>query len=107
MSIHYESVQIDSLYPEAFHVTAPLSHLGRYVRPCQSGVFIRQGAPRVERAIIPESPSDEPSAVAHCSRELIVGQFGLVPRWVKSASDAKLRIKQTPQCTFRNRDKDF
>ena len=28
---------------------------------------------------------------ARLDRELVAGQFGLVPRWVKSASDAKLR----------------
>jgi putative SOS response-associated peptidase YedK len=72
MNANYESVQSAALYPDAFHVAAPAEPVGRGVWPRQLGVFIRQGA-------------------AAPARELAVGQFGLVPRWVKSASDAKLR----------------
>lgn len=81
MSNHYESVQIASLYPDAFNVAAPVSPVGREVWPRQPGVFIRQGGPQAEEA----TDADKPA------RELVAGQFGLVPRWVKSASDAKLR----------------
>ena len=81
MSSHYESVQIASLYPDAFHVAAPVSPVGREVWPRQPGVFIRQGGPLAEAAADVDKPV----------RELVAGQFGLVPRWVKSASDAKLR----------------
>ncbi|MBE0586980.1 MAG: SOS response-associated peptidase [Hydrogenophaga sp.] len=38
----------------------------------------------------PQEPQ-EPQPAPPLVRELVVGQFGLVPRWVKSASDAKLR----------------
>ena len=86
MSSHYESVQIASLYPEAFNVAAPVSPVGRDVWPRQPGVFIRQVGPLAEAA----ADADE-AARALPARELVAGQFGLVPRWVKSASDAKLR----------------
>lgn len=100
MSSHYESVQIASLYPEAFHVAAPACALGRDVWPRKPGVFIRLGAAPAqapaEEAADADQPPGEPSAreLPSCelpSRELVAGQFGLVPRWVKSASDAKLR----------------
>lgn len=81
MSSHYESVQIAALYPEAFAVPAPVAPVGREVWPRQAGVFIRPGV----------APGDAAPGAEQPARELVVGQFGLVPRWVKSASDAKLR----------------
>ena len=81
MSSHYESVQIAALYPEAFAVAAPVAPVGRAVWPRQPGVFIRQLPASAEAG----GEADKPA------RELVAGQFGLVPRWVKSASDAKLR----------------
>lgn len=87
MSTRYESVHIASLYPEAFHVAAPACALGREVWPRQPGVFIRaaQAEDAQDAADADKPPRELPS------RELVTGQFGLVPRWVKSASDAKLR----------------
>jgi putative SOS response-associated peptidase YedK len=83
MSTHYESIQIPSLYAGAFHVDAPATPVGRDVWPRRPGVFIRaaQSAPVEEGEEVKKS----------VTRELVAGQFGLVPRWVKSASDAKLR----------------
>jgi putative SOS response-associated peptidase YedK len=78
MSVHYESVQLATLYPDAFNVAAPASAVGRDAWPRKPGVFIRKGEPHAD--------ADQPAA-----RELHDGQWGLVPRWVKSASDAKLR----------------
>jgi len=91
MSNHYESVQIASLYPDAFHVAAPVFPVGREVWQRQPGVFIRQGGPPAEAATGADEPPRELSVRAPPSRELLAGQFGLVPRWVKSASDARLR----------------
>ena len=96
MSTHYESVHSALLYPDAFHVAAPALTVGREVWPRQPGVFIRTAqAPETEDANEPEGakvganvdmpPRESPS------RALVAGQFGLVPRWIKSASDAKLR----------------
>ena len=87
MSNHYESVQPASLYPDAFHVAAPASPVGREVWQRQPGVFIRQGHLLTVKA----ATVDDHAVRALPNRELVAGQFGLVPSWVKSASDAKLR----------------
>ncbi|WP_096697880.1 SOS response-associated peptidase [Polaromonas sp. AER18D-145] len=97
MSTQYESLHPATLYPDAFHVAAPASPVGRKVWPRQPGVFIRaalaaepqetaEAAEEVEEAADADQPPREALV-----RELVTGQFGLVPRWVKSASDAKLR----------------
>ena len=96
MSTQYESLHPATLYPDAFHVAAPASPVGRKVWPRQPGVFIRAaqaaGAPESEEIEEVEevAGADKPAREAPV-RELVAGQFGLVPRWVKSASDAKLR----------------
>jgi putative SOS response-associated peptidase YedK len=93
MSTQYESLHPATLYPDAFHVAAPASPVGRKVWPRQPGVFIRAAlateAQETEEAA-EEADADKPAREAPV-RELVAGQFGLVPRWVKSASDAKLR----------------
>ena len=99
MSTQYESLALDTLYPDAFHVAAPTSPVGRDVWPRKPGVFIRQvavnAAQAEEGATSTENPEGEEGAEATEPappvRELIEGQLGFVPRWVKSASDAKLR----------------
>lgn len=105
MSTYYESLPASTLYPDAFHVPAPVVPVGRAVWPRQPGVFIRaaQVAGAQEPVAIEEAAAaaevtetkeaadaDQPAREA-LVRELVAGQFGLVPRWVKSASDAKLR----------------
>lgn len=89
MSSLYESLQTASLYTDAFHVDAPAVPVGRDVWQRQPGVFIRQG-PQQASTSTETAPADNPTR-ALPSRELVAGQFGLVPCWVKSASDAKLR----------------
>ncbi len=69
MSTQYECLKSPDLYAEAFGIAPPDALLGKEVWPRQPGFFIRK---------------------AQLS-ELAQGQFGLVPTWVKSASDAKLR----------------
>ena len=86
MSDRYESLQTASLYVEAFHVASPISPVGREVWQRQPGVFIRAGQPQVAAG----NEAVEPEPAIH-TRELAAGQFGLVPNWVKSASEAKLR----------------
>ena len=93
MSVHYESVPTATLYPDAFQVAAPSSALERHIWPRKLGVFIRKAASLIHASIEPDSglqpiEGGEPDKGA---RELGSGQFGLVPPWVKSASDAKLR----------------
>ena len=77
MTVHFETLHPASLYPDLFGVPAPEAPLGRELWPRQPGVFIRRLQGEAEAA--------DPAL------ERRVGQFGLVPRWVKSASDAKLR----------------
>jgi putative SOS response-associated peptidase YedK len=74
MTAHFESVLNAALYPDAFDVAAPNQAFERDVWPRKAGVFIRHAA-------VESTPMSE----------LGYGQFGLVPPWVKSASDAKLR----------------
>jgi len=96
MTTHYESVHPDTLYPEAFNVAPPDVPLGRSLVPRRPGVFIRKAhdaeqAPEQAPAQEPQEPQEPPAERAKPVRELVAGQFGLVPPWVKSASDAKLR----------------
>jgi putative SOS response-associated peptidase YedK len=86
MSSQYECLRADHLYRDMFDVDALSdSTVGLQVWPRRPGVFIRNKPvpPSVEGAEHPH-----PGAFG---REPVVGQFGLVPPWVKSASDAKLR----------------
>lgn len=79
MSSQYECLRPAPLYRDVFGVDAPTDPaLGPQVWPRRPGVFIRN-APATT------------AAESGIGRELVVGQFGLVPPWVKSASDAKLR----------------
>ena len=99
MSTQYESLHSALLYPDAFHVAAPNPAVGRAVWPRQLGVFIRVGPTQLADtagAVESFEGTIEPLAAdrtqrAPLARELVAGQFGLVPQWVKSASDAKLR----------------
>lgn len=108
MSTHYETLQAVTLYSDAFNVE-PLSAAGeRDMWPRKPGVFIRKvvagAAAEVvaesEVVLVPESLTENaealeapvaPAASPAVQRELVAGQWGLVPPWVKSASDAKLR----------------
>ncbi len=80
MTAHFESVQNAAMYPDAFDVAAPEIAFERDLWPRKLGVFVRN-APAADGAAVDSAPV----------RELGVGQFGFVPQWVKSASDAKLR----------------
>ena len=98
MSTQYECLKSADLYAEAFGVAPPEKLPGKEVWPRQQGLFIR-------KAFVPEQPSADPGAESGAESpaepsaepasplvlELAQGQFGLVPTWVKSASDAKLR----------------
>jgi putative SOS response-associated peptidase YedK len=88
MTAHFESVQNAAMYPDAFDVAAPEIAFERDLWPRKLGVFVRN-AP-VAQGAAADAALDE-KALAAPVRELAVGQFGFVPQWVKSASDAKLR----------------
>jgi len=93
MSTQYESIKTATLYPDVFRVAAPTSSLERKVWPRQPGVFIRATKAEEigETEEVQEATGADKPPRALPSHELVAGQFGLVPRWVKSASDAKLR----------------
>ncbi len=99
MSTQYECLKSADLYAEAFGIAAPAHLLDKEVWPRKQGFFIRkavrsspvaaesqQPAPPGADASAPAAPQSVPLVM-----ELAQGQFGLVPTWVKSASDAKLR----------------
>ena len=100
MSTQYESVQTATQYLDVFRVAAPALPVGRNVWPRQPGVFICHDVAKVPALALDEPAGAEPdpahgdapaSDIEKPSNRLCAGQFGLVPRWVKSASDAKLR----------------
>jgi len=86
MSTQYECLKSADLYAEAFGVVPPETLPGKQVWPRQKGLFIRK-ALTAEVVLAPDAPNEASPLVL----ELAQGQFGLVPTWVKSASDAKLR----------------
>lgn len=80
MSTHYETLSPTSPYREVFGVELPTDATERHMWPRKIGHFIRAVLPA------PDAGTD-----AAPEREVVAGQWGLVPHWVKSASDAKLR----------------
>ncbi len=116
MSTHYETLQQADIYHEAFAVEPPVALGERHLWPRKPGFFIVHAAtaaamtnpasspspqpeapsePQTGRQPAPadagaEAPSPAPARPAQ-QRVLVPAQWGLVPHWVKSASDAKLR----------------
>lgn len=76
MTVHFETLHSASLYTDVLGVPAPDVPVVRELWPRQPGAFVRRA---------------QGEAAAEPLLERCLGQFGLVPRWVKSASDAKLR----------------
>jgi putative SOS response-associated peptidase YedK len=87
MSTHYETLSPTSPYREVFGVQLPSDATDRHMWPRKIGHFIRAvaTAPEAADAPSPDTPTTPPE------REVVAAQWGLVPHWVKSASDAKLR----------------
>lgn len=97
MSTHYETVSPTSPYRELFGVAPPEGTPERHMWPRKIGHFIRSVPATPEAAEAPAAPAEPGVAEALVAgatppaRELVAAQWGLVPHWVKSASDAKLR----------------
>ncbi|MDD0836982.1 SOS response-associated peptidase family protein [Curvibacter sp. HBC61] len=116
MTVQFESVHAADLFPLAFGVPAPEQGLPRTLRPRMVGAFICRELPAVAAAADPSAPragdpvtpaAGDPVVTSAAApslagaageaqppsggRVLRLGQFGLVPSWVKSASDARLR----------------
>ena len=77
MSTHYETLHPADRYREAFAVEPPAAPLEPHLRPRKPGACI--------------VPADSGSSGTGTARLLVPAQWGLVPHWVKSASDARLR----------------
>jgi putative SOS response-associated peptidase YedK len=116
MSTHYETLTSANTYREAFAVEPPAALGERHLWPRKPGFFIVHAA-TASAMVAPSSamPSSaeqsahtpttlqteplgvnpeaasEPTARPEQQRVLVPAQWGLVPHWVKSASDAKLR----------------
>lgn len=86
MSTHYETLQHADTYREAFAVEPPAALGERHLWPRKPGFFIVHAATATALAMASDTQSD-----AAPTRVLVPAQWGLVPHWVKSASDAKLR----------------
>ena len=129
MSTQYEALKDADFYPSAFRVEPPADLGERKMTPRRPGFFITrqlEGATDAERAAArkaaeaaaaelaaqtAEAPAtDAPAetaaaAPAPSARILVPAQWGLVPHWVKSASDGKLRatklvnVKSDNVCT--------
>jgi len=102
MSTHYETLQQADTYREAFAVEPPAALGERHLWPRKPGFFIVHAATATAAALsqapgaTPEAqaaPNAVPEATDNATpaRVLVPAQWGLVPHWVKSASDAKLR----------------
>ncbi len=95
MSTHYETVSPTSPYREVFGVAPPTDATERHMYPRKIGHIIRAVPAALAAPPAPteaETPAPEtPDTAAPPERELVAAQWGLVPHWVKSASDAKLR----------------
>lgn len=104
MATHYETLRFADTYREAFAVEPPAALGERLLRPRQAGGFIVPAA-RAAAALAAPEPGDAPEAsdtpdtsaapeagaAGRPARVLVAAQWGLVPHWVKSASDARLR----------------
>ncbi|EJE49562.1 hypothetical protein PMI14_05875 [Acidovorax sp. CF316] len=89
MSTHYETLQHASAYPESLGVPAPDALGEQHLWPRKSGFFIR--LPATPEVAVAEGEGGDAGAAPGRRRELVPAQWGLVPHWVKSASDGKLR----------------
>ena len=87
MSTHYETLQQAHLYRDVFNVEPPSDVGARDMRPRKPGLMVR-AASAAAAPVADDAATAAPTAV---TRELVPAQWGLVPDWVKSASDGKLR----------------
>lgn len=92
MSTHYETLQQAHLYRDVFNVEPPSDVGARDMWPRKPGLMVRAVA-REDAAptVLDDATPAAVTAPTGVARELVPAQWGLVPDWVKSASDGKLR----------------
>ncbi|WP_159911843.1 SOS response-associated peptidase [Pantoea sp. 18069] len=113
MSSHYETLQKADAYREFFKVAPPEDLGERMLRARRPGFMIRAVAQPEAASDVPPAPAPAPETAPvpeadaapqvvdaapkarkpapPVVRELVAAQWGLVPHWVKTASDARLR----------------
>ena len=120
MSSCHLSLAKAELYPQTFRVEAPEPLPEKQITPRKSGCIIINGAAESsaillgrEPAVVPEAAAPQaapeapvpdaatepvapaapavPAAPIAVERIVVPAQFGLIPHWVKSASDGRLR----------------
>jgi len=101
MSTHYETLAHANDYREAFAAEPPAALGERHLWPRKPGGFIVHAATAAllqgRGGEVPAAAdtaavtAESASAKEALQRVLVPAQWGLVPHWVKSASDAKLR----------------
>lgn len=92
MSTHYETLHPADSYREAFAVEPPAVALERHLWPRKPGGFIVHATTAAALAQQPAgATAPDADGADDTTRVLVPAQWGLVPHWVKSASDAKLR----------------
>lgn len=92
MSSCHLSLPKAELYAQAFRVAAPEPLPERQITPRKTGCIIVNAAAEASAALLDREPAAlEESATPTVERLLVPAQFGLVPHWVKSASDGRLR----------------
>jgi putative SOS response-associated peptidase YedK len=95
MSTHYETLAHADAYREAFAVEPPPGLGERHLWPRKPGGFIVHAATAAllqgKDDAVPAADGDTAGGEAARQRVFVPAQWGLVPHWVKSASDAKLR----------------
>ncbi|GGH65031.1 hypothetical protein GCM10010975_32410 [Comamonas phosphati] len=92
MSSCHLSLAKAELYPQAFHVAAPEPLPEPLITPRKPGCIIVNAAAESSAVLLGREPTPlEEGAAPAVERLLVPAQFGLVPHWVKSASDGRLR----------------
>lgn len=96
MSSCHLSLAKPEFYPQFFRIEAPEALPERQITPRKPGVIIINAAAESSAALLGREPAvlvegAEPAPVLPVERVLVPAQFGLVPHWVKSASDGRLR----------------
>lgn len=97
MSTQFEAIKDADLYRTAFRVEPPVEPVERQITPRRMACFVTRtlaaatDADRAAEAVAAPVAPVEGSTPAAKPRLLVPAQFGLVPHWVKSASDGRLR----------------
>ena len=98
MTTQYEALPHIDAYRDAFGVEPPPDAGERKMRPRKPGFFIRSAAgvapvavPGATQQTLPDAAPVQDGPAPVPARELVAAQWGLVPHWVKSASDGRLR----------------